>query len=606
MDHSDRKVKILVLAPYIGLVKLFQEAVRKRGNIELTAYESDTTDAVPFIKTLPFKEFDIIISRGYTCKMIQAACERHVLDVGISIYDVLRAIRLAQNYNGRFAVVGFHSIIYYAIVLKDVLQYEIDIFTVKATEEIGDELRRLKALGYTMIVGDVITTRTAKSIGLQTILITTSPESVDSVLDNSLSLYEEQLSLKRERDFYKELVCGTDAASAVYGEAGNRLFSNPLDGVPECEELERRFLPLIHSVLDKGEIRFVKTVGTVRFLVHAKAVRSFERLGDREQEAAAFFYKGMDRVKKDSGLLTFPDQEDGPPISQRIFYTLSPDLETALLAVRSFQFFSRPVIIEGPHGSGKDSFAFYFYQSSGCQNNPMAVIDCSCAGEKEWESLLNDQASPLYGVGYTLYFKDLQLLNERQQGELLALLQDAAVNKRNQLIFSYVPGCSPSFSQCALKHEIINILQALTIHIPSLNERKEDIPNLATLYLSEFNSQMAKQAIAFEPGALKALQEFDWTDNLYQLRRVIQELILCSDSTFITEKEVKDCLKKSGEKADSEQAEKRLSLDGTLDDITKRVIRQVLAEENMNQSRAAKRLGIGRSTLRRHLDSERM
>ena len=68
--------------------------------------------------------------------MIREACGRHVLDVGISIYDVLRTIRLAQNYNGRFAVVGFHSIIYYAIILKDILRYEFDIFTLKSTDEI--------------------------------------------------------------------------------------------------------------------------------------------------------------------------------------------------------------------------------------------------------------------------------------------------------------------------------------------------------------------------------------------------------------------------------------------------------------------------------------
>ena len=131
MTDSNNRVKILVIAPYIGLVKLFEEAAQKFDNIELTAYESDTTKAVSFIKTLSMNDYDIIISRGYTCKMIREACGRHVLDVGISIYDVLRTIRLAQNYNGRFAVVGFHSIIYYAIILKDILRYEFDIFTLK-------------------------------------------------------------------------------------------------------------------------------------------------------------------------------------------------------------------------------------------------------------------------------------------------------------------------------------------------------------------------------------------------------------------------------------------------------------------------------------------
>ena len=89
MTDSNNRVKILVIAPYIGLVKLFEEAAQKFDNIELTAYESDTTKAVSFIKTLSMNDYDIIISRGYTCEKVREACGRHVLDVGISIYDVL-------------------------------------------------------------------------------------------------------------------------------------------------------------------------------------------------------------------------------------------------------------------------------------------------------------------------------------------------------------------------------------------------------------------------------------------------------------------------------------------------------------------------------------
>ena len=56
MTDSNNRVKILVIAPYIGLVKLFEEAAQKFDNIELTAYESDTTKAVSFIKTLSMND----------------------------------------------------------------------------------------------------------------------------------------------------------------------------------------------------------------------------------------------------------------------------------------------------------------------------------------------------------------------------------------------------------------------------------------------------------------------------------------------------------------------------------------------------------------------
>ena len=591
MTDSNNRVKILVIAPYIGLVKLFEEAAQKFDNIELTAYESDTTKAVSFIKTLSMNDYDIIISRGYTCKMIREACGRHVLDVGISIYDVLRTIRLAQNYNGRFAVVGFHSIIYYAIILKDILRYEFDIFTLKSTDEIESELNGLKDAGYNMIVGDVVTTQTAKSIGLQTMLITTSPESVDAVLNNSLSLYEEQLLLKRDRDFYKDLICGMDEGTVVYDQDENLLYASRLQNTKFKNVLKKS----VASLYEKKELHLVKTIENNRFLIHGKVRRLSGQL------FAVFYFKIIDNGKKDSGLLRYYNNTDTPFASQRTFYTLSPSLKVSLDEIKSFQFFQRPVFITGPRGSGKDSFALFLHQKDTRKNRPMVIIDCRFAEGREWEYLINHEDSPLFSAGYTIFIKDIHHLNKEQLEQLFLLICNTALNKRNQLVFSYVPGISSSFEKSDLKNEIIYILHALVITIPSLNNRREDIPNLASLYLNEFNSQMVKQAIAFEPEALKVLQDFNWTDNLYQMKTVIQELIMYAKSSLITAEEAAYVLKKYETDDNPSHTSGGISLEGTLDDITKRIVNQVLREENMNQSKAAKRLNIGRSTLRRHL-----
>lgn len=590
MKENKRPVKILLISPYIGLIKLFEEAVSRRENIELTAYEADTSDAVPLIQTLPVENYDIIISRGYTCDMIHKVCSRHVLDVGISIYDVLRTIRLAQNYNGRFAIVGFYSIIHYALILKDLLPYDFDIFIVETVEEIGEKLEQLKEAGYTMIVGDVITTRTAKTIGLQTILITTSPESVDAILNSSISLHEELLSLKKERDFYRELVLGASEGIAVYNRNAELVFSNRLEQAALKKILKKN----VPALFERFEIHFAKTLEAWQFMVHGRVAS--------DGSMAVFYFKGTDRGKRGNHLIRFHDGEDiAVSVSQRFFHTFSPALKAAWTEIQSFRFFSRPVLINGPFGSGKNSFAFLLYQNCNHQNSPMAVIDCNFAEGKDWDYLINHEDSPLYGTGYTIFFKDIHLLNPRQQNQLFAILHTTALGRRNQLIFSCISEPGKALDGNILRNEIVNTMQALTINIPALNDRREDIPNLATLYLSEFNAQNAKQTVAFEPGALKLLQEFQWTNNLYQMRSVIQELTLCSESPFITEEETRNVLDKISAESGPAQKDQAFSLEGTLDEITKRVIRQVLKEENMNQSSAAKRLNIGRSTLRRHL-----
>ena len=112
---------------------------------------------------------------------------------------------------------------------------------------------------------------------------------------------------------------------------------------------------------------------------------------------------------------------------------------------------------------------------------------------------------------------------------------------------------------------------------------------------------MLKQAMAFVPEALKVLQDFNWTDNLYPMKTVIQELIMYAKSSLITAEEAAYVLKKYETDDNPSHTSGGISLEGTLDDITKRIVNQVLREENMNQSKAAKRLNIGRSTLRRHL-----
>ena len=68
------------------------------------------------------------------------------------------------------------------------------------------------------------------------------------------------------------------------------------------------------------------------------------------------------------------------------------------------------------------------------------------------------------------------------------------------------------------------VLQSYFVKIPPLRERKEDIPNFATLYLNEFETQLSNQVFGFDPEAIEVLTDYSWPGNMYQMRLVIQEL----------------------------------------------------------------------------------
>src|SRR5690606_16093924 len=96
---------------------------------------------------------------------------------------------------------------------------------------------------------------------------------------------------------------------------------------------------------------------------------------------------------------------------------------------------------------------------------------------------------------------------------------------------------------------------------------------------------------------------FQWELNIYQFMNVLKKLILIADDMFIQKDETERVLMEEL-KLRSQKEVNKFTLTGTLDEITANIIQQVLEEESMNQSKAAKRLGISRSTLWRKLKEQ--
>lgn len=591
MNIPTLPIRILLIAPYIGLIKLFEEAIYNRTDMVLTSYECDTVHVPALIKSLSLDNYDIIISRGYTCKMIQANCDRQVFDVGISIYDAFRVIRLACDYNGRTAIVGFKSVIYYAAVLKDMLNYPIDIYTIDKIDQIKDQLQALKKLGYTMIVGDVITCVTSKQLGLQSMLITTSPENVESVLDNCETAFHERIKLRHDNLFLTEAMCNLPEGIVICSDSSKILYTSQ-ELPPELLTYLQKNVPLI---LEKQNHTLIRSLGEFRYTING----GIFILPDNP--CIIFSCRKTKRIHKSNLFLCYHNKDEFNDISQRIFFTQNTRLKNLFSSIQSFNYISRPVIIKGPRGIGKDQFAFYLHQHCSRHNIPMAVIDCEYADSNTWNAFLNKEDSPIYFSNYTIYFKNLEYLSLEQQNELLFTTKSTNLYSRNQLIFSYDSDNAQNLNQGRLMGELLNSVNSLVISVPALKERSEDIPNYVTLYLNEFNAQLAKQVIAFDPSALELMQHYNWPGNLYQMKKVIQELILFSNSLLISADEVKAMLDKSEVNYQPKNSSSEISLTGTLDEIIRQVVAAVLKEENSNQTKAAKRLGIGRSTLRRHL-----
>jgi transcriptional regulator, propionate catabolism operon regulatory protein len=138
----------------------------------------------------------------------------------------------------------------------------------------------------------------------------------------------------------------------------------------------------------------------------------------------------------------------------------------------------------------------------------------------------------------------------------------------------------------------------IRIYIPSLGERKEDLRELVTSYILYFNQTLGTSAIKMKENGLALLAEYKWPGNVEELKALLKDAVLM-EKGYIIEKELVESLLNQKGSVDGKISSDFLM--GTLEDIEKKIIEKVLEEEEYNQTKAAKRLNINRSTLWRKL-----
>jgi DNA-binding NtrC family response regulator len=227
----------------------------------------------------------------------------------------------------------------------------------------------------------------------------------------------------------------------------------------------------------------------------------------------------------------------------------------------------------------------------------MVSIDCGVVNDKKWSQLLENEYSPLSEEKFTLYIKNVDKLSESMGTRLIRHLESAGVCERNRVIFSCVTRRDvDAHSFCT---SLKNSLSCLVIKLFPLRQRPEDLSSLCSLYLNEINAKTGKGVIGLTPEAMALIREYPWEQNLTQLQRVLTQLVILSDSPYISAGDISDIL--SMEREGHETPRHGLNLNQPLEGINRDIAHAVLQEEGMSRSKTARRLQISRSTLWRML-----
>lgn len=589
-----KQINILAILPYEGMKELMNAEANKHSEISLHAFVGDLAEGFEIAKReISVADYDILISRGGTAELLRKEFrDIPVLEIMTSFEDILHTISLAKNYQEKFAVVSFPTIASRAQGLCDLLQYDIEVQTIYSSEEVQPTLKKMQKAGYTMIVGDMVTTTGAKSIGLNAILITSGRDSVNSVLDQAKMLFSIQKKMSSERNRLQWTLRTIPFYVTILNEDGDIILSN----VAKTEKNEVYFSLIKNKfpeMLQAISMHIDRQVGSMIY-----SIDSVSRVVDDRKEVAVYGRSIFREIPIEKGGISLvEDKEDesymfGSPFG--ITNSIGQTHETILKYCES----NLPVLILGEQGTGKDAAANMIH--SGGQNNgkPYYIIDCSLVTDKEWHGFLEDPASPLSDLDCTIYFKNIHAISSANEKRLRGLIEQTNLFKRNRIIFSAV--IKGEEERGPMVEYILGQAECLLLQSLPLRERTKDIPSLSAIYLNSLNSEFGKQIIGFEPGAETVLLQFPWPGNVPQFKRVLRELVIRTDSYYITKEDVSDCIRNEIF-ASEEKVASNINLNQALDDIIYDVIQMVLKQENMNQKKAAERLCISRSTIWRIL-----
>lgn len=587
------KIRVLGIAPYEGMKSSMLKLVKERDDIDLTVYVGDLQKGAEIAQKSFHGNYDVIISRGGTAELIGTITQVPVIEITLSVYDILRAIKLAENFDSSYAIVGFPGIASVAQLLCDLLQYKVEVFTIHSGQEVQPLLNNLKKRGYRMVLCDMIANTTAKKLGLNAILITSGNESIANAFDQAVKLFKAHASLREENIFFNEILRKAEQQTIVFMPNGEVFFSTlARDSNHKLIELLKKEL-----VTADDKHRLLKNIDGILYSVTSRHIFLFGK-------NYTVFYIASDRgpVLSSKSGIQYWNKKDVEDHFFNSFYSITSAIGELQSTIEQMTQTGYPIMILGEEGTGKEQLAKALYTQSPLQNNPFIAIDFSLINDKGWSFLTNHYNSPFHDNNTTIYLKNADKLFPDRQKQLLSSILDMNLCRRNHLLFSCVTDTDGSVPKAGT--DFINLLSCLTIHLPPLRKRREDIPKLANLYLSTLNINLAKEILGFKPDALELLTAYEWPYNYTQFKRILSELTIITTSAYITEASVQNLLEKEQGSYSLQIAAPKtaaFNLNRTLDEINQDIIRAVLAETNGNQSAAAKRLGISRTTLWRLL-----
>jgi two-component system response regulator HydG len=305
----------------------------------------------------------------------------------------------------------------------------------------------------------------------------------------------------------------------------------------------------------------------------------------------------------------------------------APAFRQALDTLRLAAPTSATVLLQGESGTGKELAARLLHDLSPRAGGPFVPIHCSAIPETILESeLFGYERGAFTGAaarkegrferahGGTLFLDEVGDMSPGVQVKLLRVLQDGVVERLGgtqpvkvdvRLVTATNRDLAAEVKAGRFREDLFYRLDVVAVRLPSLRERREDIPLLASAFLRRLAAENGKAIAGFAPAALAALEAYDWPGNVRELLHAVERAVVLTRSDTVDVGDLPEAVRMARPGAGPVGAPAVTVPIGTpLEEVERLVIRETLRHTRGDKNLAARLLGVAARTIYRKLDRD--
>ncbi|MBL7195978.1 MAG: sigma-54-dependent Fis family transcriptional regulator [Desulfobacterales bacterium] len=280
------------------------------------------------------------------------------------------------------------------------------------------------------------------------------------------------------------------------------------------------------------------------------------------------------------------------------------------------------VLISGASGTGKELIARAIHYNGSRSDKPLVVINCGAVPEALLESeLFGHEKGAFTGAhksrvgrfemanGGSIFLDEIGEMSPALQVKLLRVLQEykfervggtKTIHVDLRIIAATNINLTTAINKEKFREDLYYRLNVIPIKVPSLKQRKSDIPLLIDHFLKKFQKGKEKKITKISPEALDVMYAYDWPGNVRELENVIKRLTILCDNPVVEIGDLPENMQESDrltQPVEEVILDNELNLQDAVQNYEKRIILEALEKSNWVKSRAAKLLNINRTTL---------